>query len=251
MQDNRPILRNRQAFEEVLAKYHVSDRAREALAKTALVILGGVAGGGRNTVINYLVDHYNFDFIVSDTTRPPKLRDGKMEVHGVNYFFRSEEEMLDELRSGEFVEAELIHDQQVSGTSIREIERIAAEGKIPIGENEFGGIDAIARAKPDTTVIGLLPPNYEEWIRRLSAREEMDEREFINRLRTAEKILTNMLSKPYFQYVINNTVEQAAEDIRYIVEHPGENRESEYAQSVASDILAQVREVLAAQGQVN
>lgn len=245
MQETRPSLRNRQAFEEILSHYHVSERATQVLAKTALVVLSGVAGGGRNTVINYLVEHYNYGFIVSDTTRPPKVRDGKMEEHGVNYFFRNEEDLLNDLRNGEFVEAELIHDQQVSGTSIREIERIASEGKIPIGENEFGGVNAIAQAKPDATVIGLLPPSYEEWMRRLNSREEMDERELINRLRTAEKVLDNMLSKPYFKYVINNTVEQAAEDIRYIVEHPGENRESEYAKSVASDILIQVREVLA------
>jgi guanylate kinase len=245
MQDTRPTLHNRQAFEEALAAYQVSDRAREVLSKTPLVVLNGVAGGGRNTVINYLVEHYNYSFIVSDTTRPPKLRDGKMEVDGVNYFFRSEHEMLAEIQNGEFIEAELIHNQQVSGTSIREIERIVAEGKIPIGENEFGGVNAIAEAKHDTTVIGLLPPSYEEWMRRLSGREEMSEQELVGRLQTAEKVLENMLSKSYFQFVINNTVEQAAEDIRYIVEHPGQNRESDYARSVAGDILAQVKEVLA------
>jgi guanylate kinase len=246
MEDNRPVLHQREAFEEILKDYQVSDYAKQVLAQTPFVVLSGVAGGGRNTIIKYLVDNYNYGFIVSDTTRPPKIRDGKMEVHGVNYYFRKEEELLDDLRNGAFIEAELIHNQQVSGTSLREVERIVAENKIPIGEFEFGGVNAIAAAKPDATIIGLLPPSYEEWIRRLTGREEMEQQEVINRFKTAETVLVNMLTKPYFKFVINNTVEQCAEDIRYIVEHPGENRESEYAQDVANDLLQQVRAFLAA-----
>lgn len=244
MEDNRPVLHQREAFEEILKDYQVSDHAKEVLAKTEFVVLSGVAGGGRNTIIQYLVDNYNYGFIVSDTTRPPKVRDGKMEEHGVNYYFRKEDELLKDLRNGEFVEAELIHNQQVSGTSIREVQRIIEQGKIPIHDYEFGGANAVAEAKPDASIIGVLPPNYEEWMRRLKGREEMHEEELVNRLKTAKIVLENMLSKPYFKYVINNTVEQCAEDIRYIVEHPGENRESEYAQSVAEDLLQAVNDFL-------
>lgn len=240
MEYSRPVLQQREAFEEILSNYRVSDHAREVLASTPFVVLSSVAGGGRNTVIKYLVEHYDYGFIVSDTTRPPKMRDGAMEQNGVNYYFRQENEMLDDLRSGEFVEAELIHDQQVSGTSIREVRRIIALGRIPIHDYEFGGANAVAEAKPDATVIGMLPPSYEEWIRRLSNREEMHEEEFVNRFRTARIVLKNMLTKPYFTFVINNTIEQCAEDIRYIVEHPGENREAEYARHVANDLLQQV-----------
>jgi guanylate kinase len=244
MQDTPPSLKNRQAFEQILATYRVSERAKNMLAKTPFVALSGVAGGGRNTVIKYLVEHDNFGFIVSDTTRPPKLRDGVMEVDGVNYHFRDETAMLDDLENGEFIEAELIHNQQVSGTSIREVERIVAEHKIPISDYEFGGANAVAEAKPDASIIGLLPPSYEEWIRRLSGREEMSEGELRNRFETAKIVLENMLSKPYFEFVINKTVEQCAEDIRYIVDHPGENRETEPARAVANDLLRQVNEFL-------
>lgn len=245
MQDNRPVLHQREAFEEILQHYHVSDHAKSVLAKTPFVVLSSVAGGGRNTVIQYLVKHHDYGFIVSDTTRPPKFRDGKMEEHGVNYYFRKEEELLNDLKNGEFVEAELIHNQQVSGTSIREVERLVAAGKIPISDFEFGGANAVAEAKPDATIIGLLPPSYEEWMRRLKGREEMHEDELVNRLKTAEIVITNMLSKSYFKFVINNTVEQCAEDVHYIVMHPHEeNRESEYARTVANDLLSQVKEFL-------
>lgn len=243
MQDDRPHLKNRSAFEAVLQNYTISDHGRSILAQTPYVVLSGVAGGGRNTVINYLVSHHGYVFVVSDTTRPPKIRDGKMEQNGVQYNFRSEEALLEDLKNGEFLEAEIIHDQQVSGTSVREIERIAGKNKIPINEMEFGGINAIAAAKPDATIIGLLPPSYDEWMRRLSGREAMSDGELHNRLVTAKKVLENMLQHSYFQFVINTTVEEGAQAINYIVKN-GSHPDSEKARQLAKTILDQVDAVL-------
>lgn len=245
MQDTtKPILRNREAFEQILNGYAVSDHAKAILSMTPFVALSGLAGGGRNTVIRHLVDHYEYGFVISDTTRPPKLRDGKMEVDGVNYYFRSEEDFLNDLRSGEFIEAELIHNQQVSGTSIREVGRIIETGRIPVHDYEFGGSNAVAHAKPDAAIIGLLPPNYDEWMRRLNSRETMDEEEFQNRLITAEKVLENMLAKPYFKFVINDTVEQCAVAIDHIVKNSEDFHDSDEAKIIARDILGKVKEAL-------
>ncbi len=245
MQDVKPFLHKRAEFEAVLSEYEVSDRVKKILASTPCVVLSGVAGGGRNTVIKYLVDQYSYGFIVSDTTRPPKLRDGQMEQEGVNYYFRNEEDLLQDLKNGEFVEAELIHNQQVSGTSIREVQRIIAMGKTPILDCEFGGANAIAEAKPDAVIIGLLPPSYDEWMRRLAGREEMHSDELRNRLMTAETVLQNMLSKPYFRFVVNDTVENCAESINAIVNHSETHQNSESARIIAGDLLNRVKETLA------
>ncbi len=245
MSESRPVLKHREEFENILAHYHISEHARTILAKTPFVVLSGVAGSGRNTVINYLVDQFNYGFIVSDTTRPPKFRDGKMEQDGVNYYFRDEEALLQDLRNGEFVEAELIHNQQVSGTSIREVERIIATGKVPIHDYEFGGANAIAEAKSDVTIIAVVPPSYDEWIRRLSNREEMHHDELIDRLVTARTVLENMLAKPYFKFVINDNVVHSGAAIRQLVEHPDETAENEHGRTIAHEILQKVNEVLA------
>lgn len=231
-----------EAFREVLRDYHVSPHAQKVLDESRLVVLSGVAGGGRNTVINYLVEQHNYFFIVSDTTRPPKLRDGIMERDGVNYYFRSEADMLRDIQAGEFVEAEIIHNQQVSGTSIRELERANESGRISIIEAEFGGVHNIATSKPDAFVIGLLPPSYAEWIRRFQGREAIHEQEFKNRLQTAEKVLGNMLREPYFKFVINRTVEQCAADIRAIVEDDNyDDSHKQAGREVAQEILDRVK----------
>lgn len=245
MELQHPTLKNRRAFEEVLDGYQVSDDSRKILASAPIVILSGVAGGGRNTVINYLVDHYDYKFIVSDTTRPPKLRNGVMERHGVNYYFRDEDDLLADLRDGKFIEAEIIHNQQVSGMSVREVERIIATGKIPINECEFGGANAVAHAKPDAVIIGLLPPNYQEWMRRLTSREAISPQELRNRLVTARDVLENMLSQSYFRFAINDSVERCAAVIDRAVRGNDDDTEAIRAKAVAGQILQEVNQHLA------
>lgn len=239
-------LQHREAFIEALKDYHPSREALQLLADIKYVPFAGLAGGGRNTVIQYLVNNYKYHFVVSDTTRPPKLRDGRMEVNGVQYFFRKEEEVLQEIQDGKFLEAELIHNQQVSGTSIRELLRARDEGRIPLNDVEFGGVENVHQLLPNAIIIGLLPPSYDEWIRRFTEREEISEEELMNRLRTAKEVLTRMLERPYFNLVINDNIEQCAEDIREIVERG--NYPSEKAtecRTVAEDILRRVNERLA------
>jgi len=205
-------------FQRHLSVYQPSDKAKRVLRNIQMVVLSGIAGGGRNTIINHLVATGRYDFVVSDTTRPPKVRDGKLEQNGVHYFFRSEADMLADLHAGVFLEAEIIHQQQVSGTSIRELERIHKNHKIAALEVEYGGANNIAKTSPNAYMIGVLPPSFAEWQRRWQGREQQSLQEFNNRMRTAEKVLGNLLDKPYFTLVINDSLEQCVQDIRNIVE---------------------------------
>lgn len=245
MEDTLPKLHNKQAFQEALENYQISDHAKRVLASTPFVALSGLAGGGRNTVIKELVKNYNYIFAISDTTRPPKIRDGKLEQDGINYYFRTEAEILNDIQSGEYIEAEIIHNQQVSGTSIREIERTKATGKIPIHDFEYGGMLNVYKAKPDASIIGLIPPSYDEWLRRLRGREVMTDQEFFNRLTTADKVLENMLDHPQYSLVINDNLEQCVQDVRAVVEL-GSYSEAQDAQarSVAAELHLEVKRTL-------
>ena len=245
MEDTLPKLHNKKAFQEALEDYHVSDHAKRVLASTPFVALSSLAGVGRNTVIKKLAENYNYIFAISDTTRPPKVRDGKLEQNGINYYFRSEAEILKDIQNGEYIEAEIIHNQQVSGTSIREIERTMKTGKIPIHDFEYGGMLNVYKAKPDAVIIGLVPPNYEEWIRRLRGREVMADQEFLNRLTTADKVLENMLAHPQYTIVINDDLDQCAEDIRVVAERGGYSVEKEaQARLLASTLHVRVKDEL-------
>lgn len=206
-------LKQKQAFIDILSNYKVSPHAMRVLHEVEYVVLIGPAAAGRNTIINELVAHYDFQQIVSDTTRPPKFRDGKMEVDGVNYFFRTEEGMLEDLREGEFLEAELIHNQQVSGTSIRELEKAVSAGKPAINEIEFGGAQNVLAAKPDTKIIAILPPSFAIWHDRFIGREKISEEEFLNRVRTAQDVIRLIRNESRIRVVINRDYKIAAQEI--------------------------------------
>lgn len=230
------VLKNKEAFAEVLKNYKVSEHAKKILSQIECVVLIGPAAAGRNTIINYLVRYKNYRFIVSDTTRPPKLRDGKMEQDGVNYYFRTEEAVLDDLKKGEFFEAEIIHDQQVSGTSIRELQKILESGQIAINDFEFGGARNVLAVKPDTKIFAVLPPSFEEWRHRFEKREKISETEFRNRSRTALKVVELIRSEPRVGVVINDDYETAANTLdRYVKGDPQTNEERQRVDAVLKD----------------
>jgi guanylate kinase len=196
----------------------MSERAKQALDGLQLVLLVAASSSGRNTVINELVKNHNYYFIVSDTTRPPQFRDGKMEENGLQYFFRTEEDMLSDLKAGEFFEAELIHEQQVSGMSIRELEKAKNLNKIAITDVDIGGMSNALKVKPDTKAIFLLPPSFEEWQDRIASRGRMTEHELRNRLRTAEKVFAAGLENSrQYNFVIAEEVRHSAQVIDDIV----------------------------------
>lgn len=234
-------IQNKQAFIEVLKNYQLAPESIERLKNIDLVILLGVSGSGRNTIINHLVTTGDYKFVVSDTTRPPKMRDGKMEKSGVEYYFRSEEEVLSDLREGKFLEAELIHNQQVSGISIRELEEAAKTGKIPVNEVDFDGTNNIYKVKPDTKFFFIVPPSYEVWMERLKGRETMREQELHNRLTTAITVLETGLTGSHFTFVINDDSLESSKRIDQQVKGSRDIGHHEEAMTIAKKLLADIR----------
>jgi guanylate kinase len=213
----KPKLQHYRQFQEILSSYHVSDRARQALEGLKLVLMVAPTSTGRNTLIRHLIKTGSYHYVVSDTTRPPRINDGVMEENGKEYWFRSEEDMLKDLKSGEFLEAELIHDQQVSGISIRELLNAKQEGKVAVTDIELQGIHNIVRVKPDTVSIMLLPPSYEEWQKRITRRGHMSREEYSRRLATAYRIFTDGVENNYYHFVIADNVDQTASIIDSLV----------------------------------
>lgn len=235
------ILENKEQFRQVLQNYVPSVEAKQILASMPLVILQGITGAGRNTIIDYLSGSGKYHQIVSDTTRPPKLRDGQMEQNGVQYFFREETEVLQDLRDGLFLEAELIHDQQVSGISIRELKRAHESGKIPINEVALEGCRNIEAVKPDTVFCFVVPPNYDEWIKRLTGREKMSEIELTNRIASAQKEIEEALTTERFHFIVNDTVENAAAWIDAVVENQKDLEADKKGRAIAEQLLVDLR----------
>jgi guanylate kinase len=205
-------------FKEILDKYTISEPAQQVLQDLKLVLLIAPTSGGRNTIIRHLANAGGYYYIISDTTRSPRVNDGVLEQDGKEYWFRTEEDMLADLKAGEFLEAEIIHRQQVSGISIRELKKAQAEHKVAITDVDINGIHNIIKAKPDALAIMILPPSFEEWQRRVASRGRMMPGEEKRRFETALRIFEDGQKYDFYRYVISENIEQSAGIIDAIVQ---------------------------------
>lgn len=244
-----PQLTNLSKFITALQDYKMSSETKRVLTQTPFVLMVAATSSGRNTIINELLKTGNYYFIVSDTTRPPRSNDGVMEQSGVEYFFRTEKEMLDDIKSGRFVEAAVIHNQQVSGISVREIEKAHQQGKIAITDIEIVGTKNIARVKSDVVPIFILPPNFEEWLRRMRNRGEFAPIELHNRLMSAVKEFRAALDDGRFTFVINDKLKDAVKAVDEIVRLGVHDRKSEIkARELAKQLYEDTRVYLEKHG---
>jgi guanylate kinase len=211
-------LQHYQEFKDILDTYVVSDHGKQILHSVKLVPIIAPTSTGKNTIMNHLVGTGRYFYVVSDTTRQPRKNDGVMEQNGKEYWFRTEDEVLADLKAGELLEAEIIHNQQVSGISIRELEKASKANKVAISDVDPEGVHNIIKAKPDTIVIMLVPPSFEEWQRRLAARGKMRPDEEKRRYETALRVFEDALAQDFYHFVITEDIDQSAALIDAIVE---------------------------------
>ena len=81
-----------------------------------IYIITGPSGVGKNTIINELFNHLDFYFSVSHTTRPRR----ENEVNGKDYYFITEEEFENLIKSDQMIEYEQYGDFYY-GTSREEL----------------------------------------------------------------------------------------------------------------------------------
>jgi guanylate kinase len=236
---------NLQKFQNLLADYQLSKGALQTLSQTQLVLLVAPTSSGRNHLIRELMKTGDYYYIVSDTTRRPRTNDGVMEQSGVEYWFRDEQSVLEDIQGGKYLEAAVIHQQQVSGISIRELQQATDQGKIAITDAEIAGIDNAIKLKPDTLGIFVLPPNFDEWQRRLHHRGDMHPEEYKRRMESALSEFTAALERPYYKFVINDDVSDAVQQINAIAKLDSYDEERQAAaRHLAEQLLLETQILL-------
>ncbi|HSH55675.1 MAG TPA: hypothetical protein VK983_02510 [Candidatus Limnocylindrales bacterium] len=196
-------------FHKHLDTYRLSETAARSINRLTLVLLVGPSSSGRNAVIRELVKTGEFHYIVSDTTREPRTNDGVPEENGREYWFRSSEDVLDDIKTGHYLEAAIIHKKHVYGISVRELNKALQDNKIAITDIEIVGAANIHRAKPDASIIFVIPPSFPVWIERLHHRGALPEEEVRRRLESALVEFDAALTEDYYTYVINDALDEA------------------------------------------
>jgi len=211
-------------LENLVANYHVPESARELIRSTSIVLLVGVAGAGKDTIKQRLLATGDYHHIVSHATRPPRENAGVMEQDGVNYHFITPDRAADMLRSNEYIEAKFVHGT-VYGTSVAEIQQAHDDGKIAVTDIDVQGVAEYKAISDNVIAVFILPPNYEQWQRRIIDRygsAGVDTADLARRMRTAIGELDEALAKQYYHYVVNEELDQAVKAVDSIAHHHDE-----------------------------
>lgn len=184
------------------------ERRNRGRRKSRLVVLAGPTAVGKGTVATYIRENYPDVLLsVSATTRAP--RPG--EVEGVNYFFVDDDEFDRLIENHELLEHATVHNAYRYGTPRAPIDKALSSGHSVLLEIDIQGARQVRLEMPEATLVFLLPPSWDELVRRLVGRGTEDAEERERRLDTAKHELA---AQNEFDYqVVNGTVAEAAREV--------------------------------------
>lgn len=194
-------VRQRVKLERYLAR-------REGDVPSRLVVLAGPTAVGKGTVSGYIRENYpDVHFSVSATTRP--ARPG--EAHGVHYYFVSDDDFDRMIADNELLEWAVVHNSYRYGTPRPPIDAALAAGSSVLLEIDLQGARAVRAVMPEARLVFLLPPTWEELVRRLIGRGTETPAEQQRRLETAK---VELAAQDEFDFkVVNHEVSQAAQEV--------------------------------------
>lgn len=225
--------------------YTPSAQSIATLTQTNMVLFVGPSAAGRNTIINELLEKGGYHYIVSDTTRAPRVNDGVPEENGVQYWFRTEQEVLTDLQNGAFIEAAIIHQTQVSGVSVREIAEAHDKGEVAVTDIEIRGVQTMKELKPDVMCLFVVPPSFDAWQERIRGRGTMDPQVYRNRMESAVKEFQAALDNPYYWIIINDDLQKAVDySAALITNHQPDEAQQERGRAVVQEMLDRTNEIL-------
>lgn len=196
-----------------------------------LMVVSGPSAAGKGTLCRQLVKETDVELSVSATTREP--RPG--EVHGVDYFFMTEEEFVKTIEEDGFLE----HVENFGkryGTLVSYVESKLDSGCDMILEIDVQGAAIIKRRFPDCVLIFLLPPSLKALNERIRKRGTETPEKINQRLSKALEEIERIENYDY--YIVNREISQAVEDMKCIIraEH------SRVRKGVSEDIIKSFKE---------
>ena len=173
-----------------------------------LIVLAGPTAVGKGTVSAYIRENYPEVLLsVSATTRPP--RPG--EIDGVHYYFVSDAEFDRMIVDHELLEWAVVHNSYRYGTPRPPIDAALEAGRQVLLEIDLQGARNVKSTLPSAILVFLLPPTWEELVRRLTGRGTEDPAEQARRLETAR---VELAAQDEFDFrVVNTDARVAAREV--------------------------------------
>jgi guanylate kinase len=163
---------------------------------------------GKGTVANAIITNFpHVHLSVSATTRAP--RPG--EVDGVNYYFVEEDEFDALVTSDQLLEWATVHQAHRYGTPRQPVEHALSHGRPVLLEIDIQGARQVKLAMPEARLVFLLPPSWDELVRRLVTRGTETEEDRARRLESATSELG--AQHEFDVRIVNDDVTTAAQQV--------------------------------------
>ena len=201
------------------------------MSKGVLTVVSGFSGAGKGTVMKRLIQKYDdYALSISVTTRKP--REGERD--GIEYFFKTKEEVETMIENDEFLEYARYVDNYY-GTPRFYVEEMLAKGKNVILEIEIQGAMQIKAKNPEAVLIFVTPPSFEELRNRLVGRGTETADVIESRLRRASEEAEGMSSYDYI--LVNDQVEDCVDRLHQIIlsERAKAQRNEEFINTIRQD----------------
>ncbi|KQC14768.1 MAG: hypothetical protein APR63_05160 [Desulfuromonas sp. SDB] len=179
--------------------------------KGMLFVLSGPSGAGKTTVCRTLQNDYpGLKYIISATSRKPRGN----EKNGHDYFFISNQEFKQKIANGYFLEWAEVHGH-LYGTPKNQVIENYQQGHISIMDIDIQGAMNLKKQFPQAITAFIMPPTWEEMVKRLDKRATESQNDLQQRMENAKHELNYL--KYYDYLVINSVVNQAVEQLKSII----------------------------------
>ena len=202
------------------------------MSKGVLTVVSGFSGAGKGTVMKRLIQKYDdYALSISVTTRKP--REGERD--GIEYFFKTKEEVETMIENDEFLEYARYVDNYY-GTPRFYVEEMLAKGKNVILEIEIQGALQVKKLYPEALLLFVMPPSADALKERLVGRGTETPDVIAQRLAISSKESQYMGGYDYL--VINDQIEKSVENVHAIIscEHYKTTRNSDTIDMIQQDL---------------
>jgi guanylate kinase len=182
------------------------------MRKGNLFIISGPSGAGKGTLVK-AVEPLVPDVWTSVSVTTRAARPGERE--GEHYYFISGDEFTRLAQTGGLLEWAEVHGNRY-GTPREAVERKVADGRQVILEIDPQGAFQVKRLVPESILVFIMPPSFDELERRLVGRGSESEAQVETRLETAKRELD--LVGEYDHVVINDDVHRAADELVHLID---------------------------------
>lgn len=180
-----------------------------------IIIITAPSGAGKTSITKYLMQRFpTLKFSVSAATRKAR----GIEKDGVDYYFISEDDFKHKIQHNEFIEWEMVYEGKYYGTLKSELQRIWADGNVPVLDIDVkGAIHVQQQFNEGTLSLFIEPPSVDELKKRLESRGTETPESLAARVNKASYELS---FKDHFdEVVVNAQLDEACAAAEKIVAH--------------------------------